>query len=137
MHKRLILLCSALLCTASFATDPNAGMVAAREMGLHSYVQFQRHGKADSAALFFWRGNWWVYHPTMGSFKTVMDDPSEPPLVAALTIEGATGPLTWKSVSSTPLHADMANACLPQAVADVRKSGGGIKVTPNHAEAVR
>ena len=43
--------------THSFATqvDPHAGMVAAREMGLAHYVEFQRHGKPDSAALFFWR----------------------------------------------------------------------------------
>ena len=85
----LVLLFVAILGISAFGTDPNAGMVAAREMGLKTYVQFQRHGKTDSAAVFFWRGNWWVYHPSMGSFKTVMDDPSEPPSVAALAIDGA------------------------------------------------
>src|ERR1700691_5018133 len=104
----LVLLFVALLGTSVFATDPNAGMVAAREMGLKNYVQFQRHGKTDSAALFFWRGNWWVYHPTMGSFKTVLDDPEEMPLAATLAIEGATGPLLVKPVRATPLHADLA-----------------------------
>jgi len=125
--------------THSFATpfDPHAGMVAAREMGLAHYVEFQRHGKPDSAALFFWRGNWWIYHPSLASMKTAMADPTHVPLAVTLVIEGASGPILWKTVRNTPTTAVLANGCLPRAVAEVHKYGGGILVTQNHAQSIR
>ncbi len=100
MPHTLVLLFVAILSSSAFATPdlktPVIWLVAARELGLKTYVQFQRNGKTDSAAVFFWRGNWWVYHPSMGSFKTVLERPIE---AAAwrptLAIDGATGPLTW------------------------------------------
>lgn len=137
MKITILAFLSALFGSSTFTTDPNAGMVAAREMGLPNYVEFQHAGKTDSAALFYWRGNWWVYHPSFGSMKTVLDDPKTVPLAATLAIDGATGPLVWKKVSATPLTAELGRGCLPLAVADVRKHGGGIAVTQNHARAVR
>jgi hypothetical protein len=137
MKLYLTLLLVALSCTASFASDPNAGMVAAREMGLANYVEFKNNGKADSAALFFWRGNWWVYHPSFGSMKTVMEDPDSVPLMVTLVIDGAVGPLQWKPITDMSLKAELTNGCLPRAVAEVRKHGGGILITQNHAKAIR
>src|SRR5436190_16301220 len=76
MKKILSLLFILFFYTGAQASnrDLNAGIVAAREMGLTNYVEFKSHGKTDSAALFFWRGNWWVYHPSFGSMKTALED---------------------------------------------------------------
>lgn len=137
MKTFIILLFVASFCRSALAEDPHAGMVAAREMGLTNYVQFKNHGKTDSAALFYWRGNWWVYHPSFGSMKTAMDDPNTIPMMATLAIDGATGPLEWKPVNALPLNAKLTNGCLPLAVAEVRKHGGGILITDNHAQAIR
>jgi hypothetical protein len=133
-----------LLLFASFAaalpaspSSSNAGIVAAREMGLTSYVEFKRNGKTDSAALFHWRGNWWVYHPSFGSMKTALENKDSIPLVATLAIDGATGPLAWKPVGTKPMTAELKNGCLPRALAEVRKYGGAFVVTANHAQAVR
>jgi hypothetical protein len=129
----------ALLTLESVASHSNAGLVAAREMGLTNYVEFKNNGKPDTAAMFYWRGNWWVYHPSIGSMRTALDDPDTVPLVAALAIKGATGPFVWRKMDSKTrfLRADLPNGCLPRAVAEVRKHGGGIFVTTNHAQAVR
>jgi hypothetical protein len=139
MKKILSLLLILFLYSTARASnrDLNAGIVAAREMGLSNYVEFKSHGKTDSAALFYWRGNWWVYHPSFGSMKTALDDKGKVPLVAALAINGATGPLLWKPVGTNPLTAELKNGCLPRALAEVRKNGGGILITANHAQAVR
>ena len=139
MKKLLTLILLAFACTAAQASSPssNAGIVAAREMGLTNYVEFKNNGKTDSAALFYWRGNWWVYHPSFGSMKTALDNKGKVPLVAALAIDGATGPLNWKPVGTNPLTAELKTGCLPRAIADVRKYGGAIMITANHAQAVR
>lgn len=139
MKSLLPLLLIGLLSSSSVAAPSNAGLVAAREMGLTNYVEFNNDGKPDTAAMFFWRGNWWVYHPSIGSMRTALDDPDTVPLVAALAIKGATGPFVWKKMDSKTrfLRADLPNGCLPRAVAEVRKHGGAILVTTNHAQAVR
>jgi hypothetical protein len=132
----LVLLPIVLFSTSAFAWDSQAGMVAARDMGLAKYVEFKNHGKTDSAALFYWRGNWWIYHPSYGSMRTEFNNVKSNPLVAALTIDGATGPLKWKPVPRKPMTARLANGCLPRAIAEARKNGGGILVTANHAQAL-
>jgi hypothetical protein len=134
--KRLIALLSIVLCTSSFALDPRAGMVAAREMGLTNYVEFQNDGRTDSAALFYWRGNWWVYHPSIGSLKTALANKDKVPLVAVRSIQGATGPLKWKPVGTYPHTAELRNGCLPRAIAEIRKNGGAVLLTARHAYAL-
>src|SRR5688572_6563815 len=81
MKTLIALYLLAFACSATFASSPspNAGIVAAREMGLTNYVEFKNNGKTDSAALFYWRGNWWVYHPSFGSMKTVLDNKNKVP----------------------------------------------------------
>ena len=135
--KQIIALLSIVICTSSFGLDPQAGMVAAREMGLTNYVEFQNHGKTDSAALFYWRGNWWVYHPSSGSMKTALVNKDKVPLIAIFSINGATGPLKWKPVAAKPRTAQLQNGCLPWAIAETRKNGGAVLLTATHAYAFR
>jgi len=124
-----------LLCSCGDISH-NAGQSAAYQMGVSHYVSFMRHGQPDSAALFFWRGNWRLYHPSMGSMKTIYDDPASKPLVAVLVIEGATGPISWKHVESDAVT-NLPNGCLPRAISRAGAFGGGISITPNHASYVR
>lgn len=113
----------------------NAGQSAAYQMNLPAYVSFMCHGQPDSACLFYWRSNWWLYHPSTGSAKTIYDDPTSKPLVAVLTIEGASGPIAWKHVESDAIT-DLPNGCLPRAISRAGVYGGGVRITPNHAEYV-
>lgn len=124
-----------LLCSCGDLSH-QAGETAAYQMGMTSYVSFQRHGQPDSAALFFWRGNWWVYHPSLGSQKTIYDDPLKMPLVAVLVIDGATGPISLSKVTTTK-SLRLENGCLPRAISYAGAFGGGIEVTKDHAEYVR
>lgn len=131
--KTILTFLTLLLCACADTTSPRTGESAAAQMGLPAYEGFQRNGQPDSAAVFYWRGNWWVYHPSFGSMQTVLDDPNEIPMAAVLAIEGASGPLTWNRVAAKD-WLFLPNGCLPRSIASARAHGGGVLVHPGHAE---
>jgi hypothetical protein len=122
---------------ATAPTDPNAGMVAAREAGLRTYVGFTRDGKPDSGALLPYDGQWWFYHPSNGSTSTgIPVARTPPPLLARLYLDGVTGRPAMEPVKAYPVMADLRNGCLPRALGDVRRSGGFVEKLPGHALAI-
>jgi hypothetical protein len=118
------------------ATDPNAGMVAAREAGMRKYLEFSRNGERDSAALIPFEGQWWFYHPSSGSTSTTIPSTHDPPRWVGYYLDGVSGRPKWKSVKSYPEEAELRNGCLPRALAGVRESGGHVEKSPGHAWAV-
>jgi hypothetical protein len=137
MKKRIVV--SLLMTTlASCATDPNAGMVAARNAGVGSYLQFTRNGKPDSAALLPFEGRWWFYHPSNGSTSTGIPASSPPPTLAArLYLDGISGKPTLEEVKAFPLTAELQNGCLPRALSEVRMGGGVLQKAPGHVQVTR
>jgi hypothetical protein len=120
---------------ASCATDPNAGMVAARDAGLGTYLRFTRNGKPDSAALLPFEGKWWFYHPSNGSTSTGIPDSSPPPILAVrLYLDGISGRPALDQVKSSPAVAELQNGCLPRALCEARLHGGSIQKFPGHAQ---
>ncbi len=120
-----------LLCSCGNLA-PDAGQSAAAQMGVPFYISFVRHSQPDSAALFYWRGNWWLYHPSIGSERTVFDDPTTIPKVAVLVIDGASGPIRLKPTGLADV-APLPNGCLPRAISQAERLGGGIAISPHHA----
>lgn len=120
-----------LLCSCS--SDRRMGRDAAAAMGLQGYVLFQREHQPDSAALFYWRGNWRLYHPSMGSCKIPSTDLDSPPIASVLCIKDASGPIHWVRIHDTDSTNAMTNGCLPRAIRECRLHGGGIAEEPNHA----
>src|SRR4051812_4174802 len=119
-------------------TDPNAGMVAAREAGVDKYLTFTRHGKTDSAALLPFEGKWWFYHPSNGSTSTGIPVTSPPPVLSArLYLEGISGSSKWETVQPFPTVAELRNGCLPRALSVVRSSGGSFCKVPGHVQVTR
>ncbi len=115
-----LILCALLL--ASCTTDRDAGMVAAREMGLKEYIIFPRGGHYDTAVIFEFQGKKWMYHPSIGSFP-VSDEH-----VKELRDHGFMLPvLAQDKISPLP------EGCLPRAIADVRAHGGHVVTSGNNA----
>jgi len=130
-----MLWCMCLLtsCESGFGT---MGESASAQLGLPFYIAFQHNGKPDSAAMFFWRGQWWMYHPDIGSEATVYNDPLTIPKSVVLAINGATGPISIQSTPANVPWQPLFNGCLPDAIIGCQKYGGGIMIEPNHAERI-
>lgn len=127
--------CALLLCACS--TDREMGKDAASAMGAGGYVAFQRNAKPDSAALFYWRGHWRLYHPTMGTEKLeACTDPWQMPLACVLSLPDASCPILWMQVPTTNQEPLLTNGCLPRAIREARLDGGGIAEEQNHARYV-
>ncbi len=110
------ILCALLLC--SCASNRNAGIVAARELGQKEYVIFPSDGHYDTAAVFQLQGHSWMYHPSIGSFQ-ISDEH-----VKELRAHHFMLPvLPQDKITSLP------HGCLVHAIADVRAHGGGRVVT--------
>jgi hypothetical protein len=119
------ILCALLLC--SCATDPNAGMVAARLTGQPEYLAFSRNGKADSAAVFPFAGKRYIYHPSFGSAAL---PPGDYPATACI-------PHSFLAqVQFEPRDAFLPHGCLVRAIADVRAKGGRVAMANGDARRV-
>lgn len=116
---------AAMLWLCGCESDRNAGMVAARIVGMPRYLAFERDGRADSAAVFPFNGVWWTYHPDTGSVPTHVPSTHAPPM--------AYRPSEWLAVKPLPATADLNGGCLPRAISEVRKYGGAVVVSNHHA----
>lgn len=107
-------------------TDPNAGMVAARITGQQECVWFSNRDRLESAALFPFEGQWWAYHPELGSRPTSVPSCFPAPF-------DIFDPSLRCKVLPKPKDADLLNGCLPRAIASQRIHGGAIVQTaPGH-----
>ncbi len=72
---------AAILCAllVGCATDPNAGMVAARETGMRKCLWFHGEKQLESAAVFPFRETWYVYRADVGSYDTFVPLSQPPP----------------------------------------------------------
>lgn len=132
MHLIPSILFALLLCACS--TDREMGRDAASAMGAGGYVAFQRNAQPDTAALFYWRSHWRLYHPTMGTERLeTFTDPNQMPLACVLSLSDALGPIQWIQVPTNNQEPLLTNGCLPRAIREARLGGGGIVEETNHA----
>ncbi len=145
MHPRLITFAcifsglfwlALIFALCSCSTDPNAGMVAARDAGMPRYISFDYAGEQDSAAVLPFRGEWWFYHPSIGSRETRVSTASRPPNFAQFFLPSIANP-HWEDVRPEPRHAELAKGCLPIALADHRLHGGRLYTTRDHVQNLR
>lgn len=125
-----------LLLLCSCESDRQMGKDAASAMGSGGYVEFQRDRGPDTAALFYWRGAWRLYHPSFGTERTLLTDPREIPLASVLTIPDSIGPVRWVNVQTAEVNLPKTwgNCCVPIAIQECRLHDGGILLSKNHAK---
>jgi len=88
------------LCSCS--TDPNAGMVAARECGMSHYLTIERDGQPDSVAVFPHNGRWWMFHPSSGSWP--MESTANPPPVCIWAVLDGAHNASWQPHSAARMR---------------------------------
>lgn len=122
-------------CLVACTTDPNAGMVAARQSGAAHYLAFTRNGQPDSAAVFPFLGRWMVYHPSLGaSIDTLVPTTKPAPMWVHAWLDGVEGSAHWVGVTPGPMDEAQPYGCLPYALASLREHGGALVITQNHVE---